>query len=315
MKTHKSIYTDLTVASLYHFANMRDLELKRSSLRSICEEQNILGTILLATEGINGTITGEYDCIEIVIDAIRGWDEISDLEVKYSTSTHENFNRMKVKIKDEIVTMEVGSIDVSEQSGQYVEPKDWDEFIRREDVIVIDVRNNYETSIGKFANSVDPDTDSFKQFPAWADEFYSRNTDTSNTKIAMYCTGGIRCEKATSYMKELGFEEVYHLKGGILKYLEEVTSQDILWEGECFVFDDRVSLKHGLSEGSYSLCYSCQEPVSQEGKTSPMYEEGVSCPSCHNNTSEDRLMRSRERQKQILLSKERGEKHIGQRFD
>ena len=181
MKTHKSIYTDLTVASLYHFTTMRDLGLKRSSLQLICEEQNILGTILLATEGINGTITGEYDCIEIVIDAIRGLDEISDLEVKYSTSTHENFNRMKVKIKDEIVTMEVGSIDVSEQSGQYVEPKDWDEFIRREDVIVIDVRNNYETSIGKFANSVDPDTDSFKQFPAWSDEFYSRNTDTSNT--------------------------------------------------------------------------------------------------------------------------------------
>ena len=211
--------------------------------------------------------------------------------------------------------MGVGSIDVSQQSGQYVEPKDWDEFIRREDVMVIDARNNYETSIGRFANSVDPGTDSFRQFPAWADEFYSRTSDSSNTKIAMYCTGGIRCEKATAYMKELGFEEVYHLKGGILKYLEEVTSQDILWEGECFVFDDRVSLKHGLSEGSYSLCYSCQEPVSQEDKTSPMYEEGVSCPSCHDNTSEDRLMRSRERQKQILLSKERGEKHIGRRFD
>ena len=148
MKTHKSIYTDLTVASLYHFANMRDLELKRSSLQSICEEQNILGTILLATEGINGTITGEYDCIRIVIDAIKGWEEISDLEVKYSTSKHENFNRLKVRIKDEIVTMGVGSIDVSQQSGQYVEPKDWDEFISREDVTVIDTRNNYETSIG-----------------------------------------------------------------------------------------------------------------------------------------------------------------------
>jgi UPF0176 protein len=160
---------------------------------------------------------------------------------------------MKVKIKDEIVTMGVGSIDVSQQSGQYVEPKDWDEFIRREDVMVIDARNNYEISIGKFANSVDPGTDSFRQFPAWADELYSRNGDSSNTKIAMYCTGGIRCEKATAYMKELGFEEVYHLKGGILKYLEEVISQDILWEGECFVFDDRVSLKHGLSEGSYRV--------------------------------------------------------------
>ena len=315
MKIHKPIYTDLTVASLYHFATMRDLELKRSSLKSICEEQNILGTILLATEGVNGTMTGEYDCIQIVLDAIRGWPEISGLAVKYSASTHENFNRMKVKIKGEIVTMGVGSLDVPDQSGQYVEPTDWDEFIRRDDVMVIDARNKYETSIGKFANSVDPGTDSFRQFPAWADEFYSRNGDSSNTKIAMYCTGGIRCEKATAYMKELGFEEVYHLKGGILKYLEEVTSQDILWEGECFVFDDRVSLKHGLSEGSYSLCYSCQWPVSQEDKTSPMYEEGVSCPSCHHNISEDRLMRSRERQKQILLSKERGEKHIGRKFD
>ena len=315
MKTHKPINTQLTVASLYHFATMSDLDLKRSSLKSICEEQKILGTILLATEGVNGTITGKHDSIQIVIDTIRGWQEISDLEVKYSTSTHENFNRMKVKIKDEIVTMGAGFIDVSKQSGQYVEPKDWDEFISREDVVVIDARNNYETSIGKFANSVDPGMDNFRQFPAWADEFYSSNGDIRNTKIAMYCTGGIRCEKATAYMKELGFEEVYHLKGGILKYLEEATRQDILWEGECFVFDDRVSLKHGLSEGSYSLCYSCQYPLSKEDKTSTMYEEGVSCPSCHDNTSEDRLMRSRERQKQILLSKERGEKHIGQRFD
>ena len=314
MKTHKPIHTDLTVASLYHFATMRDLDLKRSSLKSICDEQNILGVILLATEGVNGTIAGEYDCIQIVIDAIRGWHEVSDLAVKYSASKHENFNRMKVKIKDEIVTMGVSSIDVSQQSGQYVEPKDWDEFISREDVTVIDTRNNYETSIGRFANSVDPGTDSFSQFPAWADEFYSRNSDSRNNKIAMYCTGGIRCEKATAYMKELGFEEVYHLKGGILKYLEEVTSKDILWQGECFVFDDRVSLNIGLSEGSYSLCYSCQEPVSQADKTSPMYEEGVSCPSCHGDISEDRLMRSRERQKQILLSKERGEKHIGRRY-
>ena len=315
MKTHKPIHADLTVASLYHFATMRDLELKRSSLKSICEKQNILGTILLATEGINGTITGAYDCIQTVIDTIRGWQDISDLAVKYSASTHENFNRMKVKIKDEIVTMGVGSIDVSQQSGQYVEPKDWDEFIRREDVMVIDARNNYETSIGKFSNSVDPGTDNFRQFPAWANEFYSRNGDNSNTKIAMYCTGGIRCEKATAYMKELGFEEVYHLKGGILKYLEEVTTQSSLWEGECLVFDDRVSLKHGLSEGSYTLCYSCQETLSQEDKTSPRYEEGVSCPSCHDNLSEDRLMRSRERQKQILLSEELGERHIGRRYD
>ena len=314
MKTQRPIYADLTVASLYQFATVGDLDFKRSSLKETCEEQNIVGTILLATEGVNGTITGEYDCIQIVLDEIRGWQEITDLSVKYSTSKHENFNRMKIKIKDEIVTMGVASIDVLQRSGQYVEPKDWDEFIRQEDVVVIDVRNNYETSIGRFINSVDPDTDNFRQFPRWADEFHSRKDDISNTKIAMYCTGGIRCEKATAYMKELGFEDVYHLRGGILKYLEEVTTQNSLWEGECLVFDDRVSLKHGLSQGSYTLCYSCQETLSQEDKTSPMYEEGVSCPSCHDDISEDRLMRSRERQKQVLLSKKRGEKHIGRKY-
>lgn len=315
MKTYRTTDPQFTVASLYHFTTMRDLDLKKSSLKSICEEQNILGTILLAPEGVNGTVTGEYNCLQIVIDTIKSWPEINDLAVKYSRAKHENFNRIKVRIKDEIVTMGVGPIDVSQKSGEYIEPKEWDEFISREDVIVIDTRNHYETSIGKFANSVDPGTDNFRQFPAWADEFYRTNGDTNNTKIAMYCTGGIRCEKATAYMKGLGFAEVYHLKGGILKYLEEVTDRGTLWEGECFVFDDRVSLKHGLSEGTYSLCYSCQEPLSQEDKASQMYEEGVSCPSCHDNISEDRLIRSRERQKQILLSKERGEKHIGRRYD
>ncbi len=315
MEMYKKTDSPLTVASLYHFATIGDLHLKRSSLKSICEEQNILGTILLATEGVNGTITGEYDSVQIVLDAIRCWPEIRDLAVKYSASKHENFNRMKVKIKNEIVTMGVGYIDVAQQSGEYIEPKDWDQFISRDDVIVIDTRNHYETSIGKFSNALDPDTDSFREFPAWAYEFYNSNSHNSNTKIAMYCTGGIRCEKASSYMKELGFEEVYHLKGGILKYLEEVTSEETLWEGECFVFDDRVSLKQGLAEGTYNLCYSCQEPVSGNDKLSYMYEEGVSCPSCHDNISEDRVLRSRERQKQILLSKKRGEKHIGRKYD
>ena len=312
---YKKIDTDLIVASLYHFATIRDLAVKKSSLKLICEEQNVLGTILLATEGVNGTITGKHASVQVVIDAIRYWPEIGELVVKYSASKYENFNRMKVKIKDEIVTMGVGSIDVAQQSGEYIEPKDWDEFISREDVIVIDTRNHYETSIGKFSNALDPDTDSFRQFPAWADEFYKVNSHSRNTKIAMYCTGGIRCEKASSYMRVLGFEEVYHLKGGILKYLEEVTSEETLWEGECFVFDDRVSLKQGLAQGSYNLCYSCQEPVSENDKSSYMYEEGVSCPSCHDNISEDRLLRSRERQKQILLSKKRGEKHIGRKYD
>ena len=245
--------SDLTVAALYHFTNLNNLQDKQSDLEIICKNNSILGTLLLATEGINGTIAGSTQGIQIVVDHIKNWEEISDLELKYSFSSHQNFNRLKIKIKDEIVTMGKGDINVKEESGTYVDPKDWNNLISQEDVIVIDARNEYEVSMGQFSGAIDPKTDTFRQFPNWADQL-SRDSDTPK-KVAMYCTGGIRCEKASSYMKTLGFDEVFHLKGGILKYLEVIPEEESLWSGECFVFDDRVSLVHGLEEGEYSLCY------------------------------------------------------------
>ena len=301
--------SDLTVAALYHFTNLNNLLDKQSDLEIICKNNSILGTLLLATEGINGTIAGSTQGIQIVVDHIKNWEEISDLELKYSLSSHQNFNRLKIKIKDEIVTMGKGDINVKEESGTYVDPKDWNNLISQEDVIVIDARNEYEVSMGQFSGAIDPKTDTFRQFPNWADQL-SRDSDTPK-KVAMYCTGGIRCEKASSYMKTLGFDEVFHLKGGILKYLEVIPEEESLWSGECFVFDDRVSLVHGLEEGEYSLCYGCQDPVSPKDRNSDLYEAGVSCPSCYNTLSEQKKNNLREREKQFRLAQERGQFHLG----
>ena len=301
--------SDLTVAALYHFTNLNNLQDKQSDLEIICKNNSILGTLLLATEGINGTIAGSTQGIQIAVDHIKNWEEISDLELKYSFSSHQNFNRLKIKIKDEIVTMGKGDINVKEESGTYVDPKDWNNLISQEDVIVIDARNEYEVSMGQFSGAIDPKTDTFRQFPNWADQL-SRDSDTPK-KVAMYCTGGIRCEKASSYMKTLGFDEVFHLKGGILKYLEVIPEEESLWSGECFVFDDRVSLVHGLEEGEYSLCYGCQDPVSPKDRNSDLYEAGVSCPSCYNTLSEQKKNNLREREKQFRLAQERGQFHLG----
>jgi len=301
--------SDLTVAALYHFTNLNNLLDKQSDLEIICKNNSILGTLLLATEGINGTIAGSTQGIQIVVDHIKNWEEISDLELKYSLSSHQNFNRLKIKIKDEIVTMGKGDINVKEESGTYVDPKDWNKLISQEDVIVIDTRNEYEVSMGQFAGAIDPKTDTFRQFPNWADQL-NLDSDTPK-KVAMYCTGGIRCEKASSYMKRLGFDEVFHLKGGILKYLEVIPEEESLWSGECFVFDDRVSLVHGLEEGEYSLCYGCQDPVSPKDRKSDLYEAGVSCPSCYNTLSEQKKNNLREREKQFRLAQERGQFHLG----
>ena len=301
--------SDLTVAALYHFTNLNNLQDKQRDLEIICKNNSILGTLLLATEGINGTIAGSTQGIQIVVDHIKNWEEISDLELKYSFSSHQNFNRLKIKIKDEIVTMGKGDINVKEESGTYVDPKDWNNLISQEDVIVIDARNEYEVSMGQFSGAIDPKTDTFRQFPNWADQL-SRDSDTPK-KVAMYCTGGIRCEKASSYMKTLGFDEVFHLKGGILKYLEVIPEEESLWSGECFVFDDRVSLVHGLEEGEYSLCYGCQDPVSPKDRNSDLYEAGVSCPSCYNTLSEQKKNNLREREKQFRLAQERGQFHLG----
>ena len=301
--------SDLTVAALYKFAHINGLMKKRSALLSLCRSRGILGTFLLAKEGINGTICGSKHDVTFVLDHIRSWREIKDLEVKFSTSKAQNFNRMKVKIKKEIVTMGKPAIDVVSNSGIYVESNDWNNLITKDNVILIDTRNSYEVSMGKFNNAVNPATDSFKGFPDWADGFLS-NTD-KNKKIAMYCTGGIRCEKATAYIKGLGFDEVYHLKGGVLKYLENVTEENCLWEGECFVFDERGSLTHGLIEGEHTLCYSCQQPISIEDCQSPLYERGVSCANCYEDRSDEKKKKFRERQRQIDIAKSRGKTHLG----
>ena len=308
---HRLLQSPLTVAALYKFAPMENLNYKRESLLNICEKNEVLGTFLLAEEGINGTVAGKPHAIKSVIDCVRSWDEIDQLEIKFSKSSSRNFRRMKVRIKKEIVTMGMQHVDPLTQSGEYIEPADWNQFISQDEVMVIDTRNTYEVSMGKFKDAVNPNTDNFSEFPIWVDGL-SRIEDKTQ-KIAMYCTGGIRCEKATAYMKQVGFENVFHLKGGILKYLEEIPKDESMWEGECFVFDDRVSLTHGLEEGEYVLCYGCQQPVSSDDFLSPFYEEGVSCPECYGKLSDSQITNSRERQKQIKLAYSRGEKHMGRK--
>ena len=299
----------LLVAALYQFTEIYDPNQKKKDLVSLCKSRNVRGTLILAIEGINGTISGKRHHIDAVIQHISNWPEIESLDVKYSWSTDQNFNRMKVKIKKEIVTMGVEQINPKENAGTHVEAKDWNNLINREDIVLIDVRNKFEIEVGHFKGSIDPDTDSFGDFPDWVQNHSTELEEKPS--IAMYCTGGIRCEKASAYMKSVGYKDVYHLKGGILKYLEEISPSESLWEGECFVFDDRVSLKHGLEEGAYELCYGCQEPLSQQDRESRLYEEGVTCPKCHNHLNESKKSRSRERQRQISIAKSRGTQHLG----
>ena len=309
MQDENSQATMYTVASLYHFTRLTNLKEKRRELRSLCLSLDILGTVLLADEGINGTISGRGEAIACVLNSLSEWPEIDDLEIKYSESADQSFKRLKVKIKKEIVTMGKPDVDVARDAGQYVKPSDWNALISRDDVLVVDTRNTYEFGIGHFSNAIEPETENFVDFPTWADHL-SQESERPKT-VAMYCTGGIRCEKATAYMRELGFDEVYHLQGGILRYLEEVPEDESLWEGECFVFDGRVSLKHNLIEGTYELCYACQQPISTKESGSPLFERGVSCPKCVDQVSEEKKQRFRERHRQVLLSIERGEQHIG----
>jgi UPF0176 protein len=297
------------IASLYKFVKLKNVSNKRNDLQNVCEKHNIFGTLILAEEGFNGTITGERDSIDAVLDEIMKWPEVKTLEVKYSESSMSNFRRLKIKQKKEIVTMGRTDVDAESVTGEYISPKDWNDFVQRDDVILIDARNEYETMIGHFKNAIDPQTETFTEFPEWITGFIDQNLE--DKKIAMYCTGGIRCEKASSYLKSKGIEDVYQLQGGILKYLEEVPEEDSLWEGECFVFDQRVSIKHDLVEGKYQLCFSCQFPVSNDDLESPFYEEGVTCENCYDSLTEEQKISRRERQKQILLSRDRGEIHLG----
>lgn len=296
------------VAALYHFARFDRYESFRDSLQAFCDENGIKGTLLIAREGINGTVAGSDAAISGLLAYLRAQPEFAGLEHKESRASKMPFLRMKVRPKKEIVTMGVEDIDPKRIVGTYVEAKDWNALISDPETIVIDTRNDYETAIGIFKGAVDPQTKTFREFPDWV----KNNPGLHNKpKIAMYCTGGIRCEKATAFMKEQGFDEVFHLKGGILKYLEEVPAEESLWEGACFVFDERVSVEHGLKEGNHKLCHACRSPITAEEVSSPHYEEGVSCSTCYPTRTEDDRDRYRQRQLQIALAKKRGVRHIG----
>lgn len=296
------------VAALYHFARFDRYESFREPLQAFCDENGIKGTLLIAREGINGTVAGSDAAISGLLAYLRAQPEFAGLEHKESRASKMPFLRMKVRPKKEIVTMGVEDIDPKRIVGTYVEPKDWNALISDPETIVIDTRNDYETAIGIFKGAVDPQTKTFREFPDWV----KNNPGLHNKpKIAMYCTGGIRCEKATAFMKEQGFDEVFHLKGGILKYLEEMPAEESLWEGACFVFDERVSVEHGLKEGNHKLCHACRSPITAEEVTSPHYEEGVSCSTCYPTRTEEDRDRYRQRQLQIALAKKRGVRHIG----
>lgn len=300
------------VAALYKFAPIEDTAALKAVLDETCAENGICGTLLLAREGINGTVAGTRAGIDALVARIRSVPGFGGLEYKESAATEQPFHRMKVRLKKEIVTIGIDSVDPTETVGRYVEGAEWNALISDPDTIVIDTRNDYEVAIGTFENAADPGTKTFREFPAWVEQNLHNQ---KHRKVAMFCTGGIRCEKASSYMKAAGFDEVYHLKGGILKYLETVPADESLWKGECFVFDQRVAVKHGLEEGSYDLCPSCRRPVSAADKKDARYEEGVACPACAGILTAERRARSAERHKQVLLAEARGEAHIGARYE
>jgi UPF0176 protein len=297
-----------TVAALYHFTRFDDPAALQGPLLDLCKSMGVMGTLLLAKEGVNGTIAGDRAGIDAVLAHLRALPGCADLEWKESTATVAPFHRMKVRLKKEIVTMGQPDVDPVARVGNYVDPADWNDLISAPDVAVIDTRNDYEVAIGTFEGAVDPQTKSFGEFPEWWEKNKHR---FHNKKVAMFCTGGIRCEKSTNYLMGQGVEEVYHLKGGILKYLEEVPQEQSKWDGDCFVFDARVSVGHGLEEGPHILCHACRRPIVPEDKTHPAFEQGVSCHQCIDETTEEDKGRFRERQKQMQLAKERGTHHIG----
>jgi UPF0176 protein len=298
----------ITVAAFYRFHPLENPQGMQAGMLRQLKDLGCKGSVLLAEEGVNGTIASESDKIEQALAAIRETCALPELEVKYSDAKQLPFMRMKVRIKKEIVTIGNVRANPNEAVGEYVEPQDWNTLISDPDVIVIDTRNSYEFGIGSFRNAIDPGTDSFGEFPDWV----RRNLhNMKGKKIATFCTGGIRCEKATSFMKFEGFENVYHLKGGILKYLETVPKEQSLWDGACFVFDERVAVGHGLKQEDFSICHGCLMPVSAEDRASPLYEEGVCCPVCAANLTEEQKSSNRERQKQFVLAAKRGKKHLG----
>jgi UPF0176 protein len=298
----------MKVVSFYRFVDIDDPEKLRTDLLALCQEFDLLGTLLVAAEGINGTIAGRRTSIDTLINQLKTDTRFSDLSYKESFCNEMPFARTKVKLKKEIVTMGVEGIDPNRAVGTYVEPQDWNALIRDPDVVVIDTRNDYEVEVGTFNQAINPAISTFREFPTFVDA----QLDPSRTpKVAMFCTGGIRCEKSTAYLKERGFEDVYHLHGGILKYLEEVPEADSEWTGECFVFDERVTVDHALRRGHYDQCHACRRPITNEDKDSAFYVAGVSCPHCHDETTTAQRERFEEREKQIRLAAKRHEPHLG----
>ena len=296
------------VTALYKFVTLDNFQDLRTPLLSVMEDNHIRGTLLLAKEGINGTIAGTRREMDTVTAWLKSDPRLSDLSYKESHTNKLPFKRCKVKLKKEIVTMGVEGIDPNQVVGTYVKPADWNQLISDPEVTVIDTRNDYEINIGTFENAINPQTETFREFP----QYVSKHLDKEkNKKVAMFCTGGIRCEKSTAYLKEKGFEEVYHLQGGILKYIEEVPEQDSMWQGDCFVFDERVSVNHQLEKGSYDQCHACRLPITEQDKENDKYVRGVSCHHCYNKKSDEQKHRISERQKQIDLAKQRGQQHIG----
>ena len=302
-------------AALYQFVDLPDFAELREPLQACCDRHGVKGTLLLAREGINGTIAGPESGVYAVLAHLRDDPRLTRLPHKESWSAKPPFLRMKVRLKKEIVTLHVPGLDPNQTVGRYVKPQDWNDLLADPDVLVVDTRNDYEVAIGSFAGAVNPNIKTFTELPAWLDAQERLQGEAGKkTKVAMFCTGGIRCEKSTALMKMRGFDEVYHLEGGILKYLEEVPAEHSTWQGECFVFDERVSVGHGLAPGPHELCRSCRWPLSEADKASPHYVKGVSCDHCHDLRTPEEKSRLAERQRQVELAEARGEVHVGARM-
>ena len=299
------------IITLYKFHKIHEPLKLQAALKKELKNLDILGTIIVGNEGINGTVSGTNINLDRAIERLKFHSKILDLDLKESFSKKPPFLRLKIKIKDEIVTMGKKNINPSTQAGEYINHKGWNALIEDKNTLLIDTRNSYEYAIGTFKNSINPKTANFKEFPEWVNKQQFSETDKKQKKVAMFCTGGIRCEKASAFMKNEGFEKVYHLKGGILKYLEETETLNSLWQGECFVFDDRVSVKHDLSEGSYDLCHGCRMPITEQDKLSSHYVKGVSCSNCVNEKTSSQIKRYKTRQKQINLAKAKNKNHLG----
>jgi UPF0176 protein len=299
----------IVVCALYKFVTLENYQAMRQPIHDVMEKNHVRGTLLLANEGINGTIAGSRHAIDTVITWLKSDPRLAELECKESITGVMPFNRTKVKLKKEIVTMGIEGIDPKQVVGTYVNAQDWNSLIDDPEVLVIDTRNDYEFQVGTFKNAINPNTQSFREFPQYVKE----NLDSDkHKKVAMFCTGGIRCEKSTAFLKQQGFDEVYHLKGGILKYLEEMPIESTLWEGECFVFDERVTVNHHLEKGSYDQCNACRLPITEVDKISDKYQQGVSCPHCFDKVTIEQRARFSEREKQMALAKKRGESHLGE---